>query len=215
VSSSSPHPIPRKPVALFAAHALLLALLIGFWPSARAVYPVLFRAQAEALFGGGDPPAIALRAAVGERLEEKDTFVEAFDPTGGEPRWRLAISALRLGYWPQAVLAALLLATPMSARRRAFALGIGLVWLDAFALGRLGLEIQRSWIEPARGVLEHASGALLAYRTASEVLNSNIVVIAAVFLGWAAVARPRRALAMGSLARLLGPPRARRGQPSR
>ena len=39
-------PIPPKPVLLFAIHALVLALLIGYWPSPRAVYPGLFRAQA-------------------------------------------------------------------------------------------------------------------------------------------------------------------------
>jgi hypothetical protein len=204
VSASSRPPIPPKPVALFAAHALVLALLIGWWPSARAVYPAVFRAHAAALFASGDPPAIQLRPASGAAMKEEDTFVEAYAAQGDEPRWRLGISSLRLGYWPMAVLLALLLATPMSAPRRALAVAVGLVWLDAFALGRLGLDIQRSFAELAsRGASDDASGALLAYRTASKVLNSNIVMIAAVLLGWAALARPRRALEMGSLARVL------------
>lgn len=211
MSRSNPLPSPRKPVALFAAHALVLALLIGYWPSARAVYPALFRAQAGALFGRGDPPDVRLRPASGAGLEEKDTFVEALDPGGGEPRWRLAISTLRLGYWPQAVLLALLLATPMPAPRRAIAIGLGLLWLDAFALGRLGLDIERAFAELVERETDDVTDALQALRAASKVLNSNIVVIAAVLLGWAGLARPRRALALGSLARLLGGPAARPG----
>jgi hypothetical protein len=177
------------------------------------VYPGLFRAHAELLLGRGDPPAIRLRAAAGdERLRAaagadagaEDTFVEAFGAQGDEPRFRLGISALRLGYWPSAVLIALLLATPMPAARRAIAIAIGLLWLDAFALGRLGVEVGRAFAELARGDSDEVSGALLCYRTAANVLSANIVVIAAVLLGWAALARPRQSLALGSLARVLG-----------
>lgn len=206
-------PIPPKPALLFATHALVLALLIGFWPSPRAVYPGLFRAQAQAVFGAGEPPALTLRRATGVSLNEKDTFVEAFDRETAEPRWRLSISAVRLGYWPSAVLVAMLLATPMTTRRRVLAVGLGVAWLHVFALGRLGLEILRAFAELPQGSAAEASGSLLAYRTASEVINSNIVVIAAVFLGWVAVARPRRALEMGSLTNLLGTPGGRRRVP--
>jgi hypothetical protein len=211
VSRSNPLPLPPKPVALFAAHALALALLIGWWPSARAVYPLLFRAQVGAVFGGGDLPAIRVRPATGADLEEKDTFVEALDRADAEPRWRLGISTLRFGYWPSAVLVALLLATPMPAARRALAIALGLLWLDFFALGRLGLEIERAFGELASRGSDDVSGALLAWRSASKVLNSNIVVIAAVLLGWAALGRPRRGLELGSLARVLGSRGARPG----
>jgi hypothetical protein len=183
----------------------VLALLIGYWPSARDAYPALFRALAATVFESDGPDLLLLRPAVGDSLAEKDTFVEAFDADGGEPHWRLVISAVRLGYWPSAVLMALLLATPLSARRRLLAVGAGLAWLHAFALLRLSLEIQRAFGE-LEGAGVEAGGSLLAYRTASEVLNSNIVVIAAVFLGWVAVSRPRKALEMGALSRLLGRP---------
>ena len=206
-------PIPSKPVLLFASHALVLALLIGFWPSPRAVYPGIFRAQARAVFSTGEPPALTLRKATGASLGEKDTFVEAFDGEAAEPSWRLSISAVRLGYWPSAVLVAMLLAMPMAARRRLVAVGLGVAWLHVFALGRLELEILRAFAELQQGSAGEATGPLLAYRTASEVLNSNIVVIAAVFLGWVAVASPRRALEMGSLTRLLGAPATRRRVP--
>ncbi len=210
---STPSQIPPKPVLLFATHALVLALLIGFWPSARAVYPEIFRAQARAVFGAGEPPALTLRKATGPALGEKDTFVEAFDVETEEPAWRLSISAVRLEYWPSAVLVAMLLATPMGARRRLLAVGLGVAWLHVFALGRLGLEILRAFAELQQGSAAEASGPLLAYRTVSVVLNSNIVVIAAVFLGWVAVASPRRRLDTRALTRLLGTPGARRRVP--
>ncbi len=206
-------PIPPKPVLLFASHALVLALLIGFWPSPRAVYPGLFRAQARAVFGAGEPPALTLRKATGASLDEKDTFVEAFDGEAAEPSWRLSISAVRLGYWPSAVLVAMLLATPMRARRRLLAIGLGVAWLHVFAFGRLELEILRAFAELAQGSTAEATGSLPAYRAVSEVMNSNIVVISAVFLGWVAVASPRRALEMSSLTRLLGTPGPRRHVP--
>lgn len=208
MSSPAPGAIPPKPVLLFAAHALVLALLIGNWPSPRALYPPAFRAQAQLLLGRGDPPALQLRAATGSALGEKDTFVEAVGGERGEPLWRLSISALRLGYWPSAVLLALLLATPLSPRRRLLAVGLGLLWIDAFALGRLGLEALRAFAELEAGLAPGSSapatGSLLLYRTASEVLNSNIVVIAAVLLGWAVVSRPRTRLDTRALVRLLG-----------
>lgn len=206
---SSPSLIRPKPIQLFAAQVLVLALLIGYWPTARDVYPTLFRALAGAVLARVGPDTLVLRPAEGASLEEKDSFVEAFDAEGGEPRWRLVISAVRLGYWPSAVLVALLLATPMSGRRRLLAAGIGLSWLHAFALLRLFLEIQRAFGELEQGVAGEATGSLLALRTASEVLNSNIVVIAAVFLGWVSLASPRQALETGALSRLLTSPRRR------
>jgi len=205
VSTAQPGSIPPKPVLLFAVHALVLSLLIGYWPSARAAYPAFFRAGAQLVLGSGEAPLVTVREATGSSLEEKDTFVEAFaGPEADEPIWRLVTSALRLGYWPSAVLLALLLATPMSVRARWLSAVGGLLWLHAFALARLGLEVLRASAELESGQAVEAGGALLAYRTLSEVSNSNIVVIATVFLGWVVVARPRQSLEMRSLARLLG-----------
>lgn len=205
MTSTRPSPKPPKPVLLFAAHALALALLLGYWPSARAVHPPLFRLQCDLLFGSeGTLEFLPAAAAAGE---SHDTWVQSYAPGASVPQWRIGLSAVRMGYWPSAVLVALLLATPLSARRRLVAVLIGLLWLDAFALGRVGLEILRAFEELRQGGADaHAEGTLLLYRTASEVSNSNIVVIAAVLLAWVATARPRRNLALGALGRLLGVP---------
>ena len=48
-------------------------------------------------------------------------------------------------------------------------------------------------------------GLVLALRTGLEVLNSNIVVIASVFLAWVVLARPLETLSLGRLAEAFGP----------
>lgn len=187
----------------------MLALLLGYWPSARAVYPPFFRLQCDLVFG--EAGRLEFRAAAGAP-EVDDTFVESFPAGEAVPQWRISLSAVRMGWWPSAVLLALLLATPMPARRRLLAAGIGLAWLDVFAVGRVGLEILRAFGELAQGGPDApASGSLLLYRTVSEVSNSNIVVIAAVLLAWVATAQPRRNLELGALARLIGVQRSRDG----
>lgn len=199
----SPRP-PPKPVLLFALHALALALLLGLWPTPRALYPGVLRAQAALLYGTEGPPGVVLREGTTRKSPELDTMIEAVDPAQDAPLWRVRFSAVRMGWWPSAALLALLFATPLTARRRTLAALGGLLWLDAFALARIGLEVQRAFLE-----LEASGGTvegdwLLAARTASEVLNSNIVVIASVLLAWVLGATPRRSLDPRDLLRVLG-----------
>lgn len=192
-------------MALFALHALLLALLLGWWPTPRALYPGWLHAQGNAAFAALD---VRLRAAPPERGEGRDSLMERFPGDAAAPVWRVRFDTLRIGYWPSAVLLALLLATPLSARRRLLGAIVGLAWIDALALVRLALEIAHASAElrsSASGA-GPAGGTLLLLRTGSEVLNSNIVTIAAVLLGWVAVVSPRRSLELGGLARLLGRP---------
>lgn len=206
---------PPKPVLLFAAHALVLALLIGFWPSLRDVYPPLFRAGAAALLARGDPPDVRVRAGTPRGREVTDTFVEGVPPDAEKPSWRLSFSTIRMGYWPSAVLVALLLATPMEARRRALSVLAGVAWIGAYAGVRLSLDVVRAQAELAGGGAEAtAEGSILYLRTASQVLGSNIFEIAVVLLAWVVLANPQRVLRLGGLARLLGTPRGGRSGPT-
>ena len=45
MTSSNDNARPRKSLLLFATHGLLLALLLGYWPTLREVYPEFFRSQ--------------------------------------------------------------------------------------------------------------------------------------------------------------------------
>ncbi|MGH0032827.1 MAG: hypothetical protein ACQGVC_23785 [Myxococcota bacterium] len=200
-----------KPVLVFLAQALVVALLLGSWPSARDLYPAAFRSGIQGVFASeADAAEAGVRVRPGEVRgdEVTDTFIEGLPAGGGEPEWRVAFSTLRIGYWPSAVLLALLLVTPMAARRRAWIALVGVLWLFVFAVVRLQLEIVRAGTELARGgASAEAEGSVLALRTASEVLGSNIVEIAAVLIVWVLLANPHRALRMGALGRLLGTPR--------
>lgn len=206
---------PPKPVLLFAAHALVLALLIGFWPSVRDAYPELFRAGAAALLAHGDPPEVMVRPGALRSGAATDTFVEGIEPGAEKPSWRLSFSTIRMGYWPSAVLLALLLATPMPARRRAFSALAGLAWIGAYAGVRLWLDVVRAQAELAGGGAKAtAEGSVLYLRTASQVLGSNIFEIAVILLAWVVLANPQRVLRLGGLARLLGMPRGGRSGPA-
>lgn len=203
MSSSSPRP-PPKPILLFALHAAVLTVLLGLWPTPRLHYAPLLREQASWLYGGGEPPRVVVRENASRKTPDLDTALEAVTPAQEAPLWRVSFSAVRMGYWPSAALLALLLATPLTPRHRALAVVVGLVWLDAFALGRIGIEVQRAFLELEANEGGAAGGALLAARTSSEVLNSNIVVIASVLIGWVVVASPRRTIDPRGLFRILG-----------
>jgi len=195
--------IPAKPVLLFALHAVLLSLLLGWWPTPRALYPGLLYAQANAIYAA---EGVVVREAPPERYETRDSVMERYEPGAQVPRWRVRFDAINVGYWPSAVLLALLLATPLSSGRRLLGVLAGLAWIDALALLRLLIEILHATAEVESGApgASAAAGRLLALRTTSEVLNSNIVTIAALLLAWVAVASPRRSLELGGLVRLLG-----------
>lgn len=208
-STTSPSP---KPVLLFAVHALVLALLIGFWPTARDLYPGVFRAGARTLLARGEGPEVVVRPGSLRREPSIDTVVEAVRPGAAEPAWRLSFSTIRMGYWPTAALFALLFATPMTSRRRAVALAAGFVWIGAYAGLRLWLDVVRAQSELAHGgAAASVEGAVLYLRMLSQVLGSNILIIAVTLLGWVLLANPQRVLDLDALARLLGIRRDPRG----
>jgi hypothetical protein len=199
---------PRKPVALFALHALLLALLIGWWPTPRALYPSFVHAHAGALLGAGRDDVVVLRANPSPK-ESEDTLMEEFAPGASAPRWQAQLSTLNLGWWPFAVLAALLLATPMTARRRALALCGGFAWVEAYLLLRLAAEVAYANFEASAGPGAASSGTLHSLlRTSASVLEANAVLFAMVLIGYVVLGRPGASLDTSALRRML--PAARR-----
>ena len=173
--TSTSSPAPSKSLPLFAVHALVVALLLGYWPSARDLYPDLFRAGVGAVFASGEAPSLAVRPGRLRGDDVTDTFVERLGAPEAEPRWRINLSSIRMGYWPSAVLAALLFATPMPGRRRAWALLVGFVWIGAYALGRLWLEVLRADAELAGGGV--AAGRLLPAELLDRVPEARHLVV--------------------------------------
>lgn len=195
---------PRaKPIAVFAVQACLLSLLIGWWPTPRALYPPLMRAPLGALLGVGAEGVVSLRAFRGAE-DGVDTLMQEIRIGERVPRWRAELSLLRLGWWPSAVLAALVLATPMRARRRVLALCAGFVWIQLYVLLRLFAEVRYADVEAVAGPGGPLEGPLHALlRSSAEVLEANLVLIAVVLLAWVVLGRPGRVLDTRPLRRLL------------
>jgi hypothetical protein len=207
VATPDPTQPPRKPVALFALHAVLLALLLGFWPTPRALYPAFVQAHAGALLGAGRESTVVLRANPDPRLGE-DTLMEEYAAGASEPRWRAGLSTQNLGWWPFAVLAALLLATPMRPRRRALALLGAFAWIEAYLLLRLALQIAYADLDGGAAPEAASPGALhTMLRTGVSVLEANAVLMAVVLLAFAVLGRPATALDTSALRRMLPAPR--------
>ncbi len=183
--------------------AFLLSLLIGWWPTPRALYPVFVRAHAAPLIGASGSQQVTLRASNG-KLGDVDTLMEGFVPGDRTPRWRAELSTLRLGWWPSAVLVALVLATPMTTRRRLAALCAGLLWVEIYLLLRLAAGAGYASFEARYGPGAPLTGPLHALlRTSTEVLEANGVLIAVVLLGFVVVARPSGAFDAHFLRRLM------------
>jgi hypothetical protein len=184
--------------------ALLLALLIGWWPTPRALYPPALRAQAGPLLG-----AVGVTLRPGAGAEGDDTVMERAWVGGRAGGWEAQLSLMNLGWYPTAALVALVLATPMSARRRALALGAGVLWIELYVVLRLFAGVLYADYEARVGPGTPLSGALhLLLRSSAAVLEANVVLVAVVLLAWVVLAKPGAGLDTRPLRRLLGARRA-------
>jgi hypothetical protein len=192
-----------KPVHWFVAHAIALALLIGFWPTPRAAYPALFRAHANALFGSLATPRVRLEPGT-----LTDTaLVVAAPRAGAEAAWESSFSVDRIGYWPSAMLLAMLLATPLAPLRRALAAAIGLALVDLFALARIGIEIAFLYQRPPEPAPSAHGAVAVLLGVGSESLTATIPSAAFVLVCWVLLVRPWRAIDLSPARALIGGPR--------
>jgi hypothetical protein len=201
----------RKPVHIFLLHAAFLLALFAVVPGTRDIYPRVFHSAGNNLLD-------SMGRGLSVRFEWSDPLLRAdaadTQMTGREAgrlefRWRARYSSYRRGFWPSAVFAALVLATPMSRRRLAVTLPLGLLLFNAFfVLQVAGL----AWVLFSATEAAAADSWLGSPRVmplAREMFNSPIGNFAAVFLLWTWLARPARGIDLESLnalmQRLLGP----------
>ena len=202
--SATPRSRP-KPVHRFAAQASAFLLAIALWPAPRAAYPAWFHAHANALLAALEAPHVRVAAPSPESGEHTDTAMTAA-PRAGEPIvWTSYFSVVRIGFWPSAVLVAMLLATPLPPLRRALAAAIGLALVDLFTLARIAVEIAYASHE-----LRLRSGVIgrgpidLLLRIGSESLTATIPSAACVLVCWVVLASPQRTIDLGALRAWLG-----------
>ncbi|MDH5567136.1 MAG: hypothetical protein OEY15_10770 [Myxococcales bacterium] len=202
--STASRPRPRSAL-LFAALALALSLLLGHWSAAKQRFPALFQAHATPILAAATGRPVRLGAPERAAPGEVDTVLRGYAQGVIRPVWTSRFSLVRIGYWPCAVLVAMILATPMTPRRRALALLGGLALLDAVTLGRIGIEIAYAYQEFEHGPGQALRGPLhLLLRVGSESLTATIPSGAAVFGIWVLVSDPRRGLDLGGVRVLLG-----------
>ena len=198
---------PPKPLHWFAAQAFALTLLLGVWPQPRTAYPALFHAHANALLAALETPHVRLATPGPGSLAGTDTAMRGAPRAGAPPAWESSFGVARIGYWPSLVLAAMLLATPLSPLRRALAVAGGLVLVDLFTLARIGVEIGYASYEVALGPGGPTRGlAHLLLRVGSESLTATIPSAAFVLVCWVILARPRQTIDLSALRAWIGQP---------
>ena len=200
-----------KPVHVFLLHAALLLAFFGVLPGSREIYPRAFHAAGNTLLGSlGDGLSVRFHwVDPSSRTDAADTRMLGRQAGRLTFRWRAMYSSHRRGFWPSASFVALMLATPMSRRRLAAALPLGLLLFHVLFVFQVAAF---AWV--LFGATGPPGGASLVFwrramPVARQMFNSPITNFSVVFLLWAWLANPARGVDLKSLnallRRLLGP----------
>jgi hypothetical protein len=162
---------------------LLLFLLLAsvyftglFIVGTRVGYPVAFRAVANQVFGSMGGQRVARFEAWEDPHGMHDTRMSIGKRHVGFPKG-LGINSMRQGYTPAALLAALVLATPVPWRRRLVALGVGLALVHVFVGLRLWFSLLWGFSVVQLGgqpLLELSGWARWLVRRADQLLAGSL-----------------------------------------
>ena len=182
--------VQTKSIQLFLLQAAILLLVIGHLPRSASIYPRIIHAEANWLFGSfGSERSIAFAwVEPASTTDGSDTRMRGMVRGEQTRRWQAVYSIRRRGYWPSAALVAMVLATPMSYRRRALALPGAVVLLNFFLMAQLS----------AFGLCAFGASEPLApdpdwFRALSittRFFNSPVPSYALVFVLWTLLVRP-------------------------
>jgi hypothetical protein len=143
--------LPRKTIALFCVRFLVFfGLALVPWPRLPAVCSGYFRAVGQWVFDSKTGP----RSLEFEPREAHDTRIviinrKLMQPDGSGPVRNLDLDSFDFTWRPVSLLLALILASPVSWPRRAWALAVGGVCLQAFQLFVLGFALWKQSSEVA------------------------------------------------------------------
>jgi len=200
VTTRPSQPAP-KPLPLFLVHAGFLLALLGLVLGAGDLGALALAAEGNAVFAAGAAgPGRSVRfEPVREDGAGARSDVEVRGYRDGEEahRFRAVFGARRHGTWPLAALLALLVATPMSRARRAWAVPAGMALQNALLMLHLWLLARVMFAAADAG----AAGPAVQLARAS--FQSPVLPYAVAFLVWVAVARPARSIDLDAGLRLL------------
>jgi hypothetical protein len=126
-----------RSIAAFAVKFLVIyGALAASWPLCRPAYAFFLRESGKVLFNAvGARNHVHIRAAtVPDGMNDTVLSVRV---TAAGKALKITISSWLIGFQPTSLLIALVVATPVSMRRRVWALFAGLVMVHAFVLARL------------------------------------------------------------------------------
>ena len=135
---------PKGAIRFFCLFMLVFGLLMAPWPRLGRAYTKFYSAGASFLFGSiGSTGTVTF-----EPLDdsEHDMNITLYNrarpaPDGGIARIRTRHNSRHAGYMYAAFLAALILATPVPAGRKGWALFLGMILIHGLAALQLGLRI--------------------------------------------------------------------------
>ena len=142
----------RRPVITFAcAFVLLYVLLIVPWPGWGKIYGDWFRWLCGLFFGGQHDARYVTFIRSGQPPHPDDTVVQIMNiaqaKNGAAPEFDAIVDAIGLGWRQTALLIALIVATPISWKRRGWALLWGLIAIHAIIVAFMGFHI---WVDSAQ-----------------------------------------------------------------
>lgn len=191
----------RKPVHVFLLHAAFFLALIGVLPGSREIYPRAFQLAGNTLLGSlGDGLSVRFDwVAPWRRADAADTRMIGREAGRSKYRWRAVYSVHRRGFWPLASFVALVLATPMSRRRLAAALPLGLLLFHVLFLFQVAVFVKVLFAAtgPPGDAVWAASRRVVP--VARAMFNSPITNFSIVFLLWAWLANPARGIDLESV----------------
>lgn len=160
-------PYGKKVLLAFALAVGIYGLLsIPFTP-VRHAYRHFFRVSAGVFYGQfGREGTVRFEPKINSTREDLDVLIRK-----GATQGRVPISTGRVGYVPTAELIALILATPVPWKRRAWSLLWGLILVNAFVFLRLGLMIFR-WYCAEPALRQFETGPIL-----SKIINTSFEIL--------------------------------------
>lgn len=188
--------LERKPLQTFALHVSFLTLLFWVLPSLDSVYAYGFESAGNAVFGhfGGSRRVEYNFVPPGERNSPGEIKMVGRVVNIGRLAWESSYTVRDRGYEPSSALLALMLATPMSRRRRVLGSIGGLAALNAFILGQTGFLALTSFAAANPALVVGGEYLGEGVRIAEAFFRQPIPRYAAVFAVWALIAAPGRSL---------------------
>lgn len=174
--------LPHKTIARFLIGVTLIcAILLAPWPPVRDAYAHAFRAAGELGIGSWVPSRDVRFLPSTSPHDYHDTAIVLVNRETGETAELPALSSRQWGYVPTVLIIALVLATPIPRRRRAWALIWGVLLVNAFIILRLAVLVVYAFGlgHPAR-LYVLSSFSTLVLRNLVEVLCDSIVTCAGV-----------------------------------